>query len=357
MLWTRLAANQLSTCNISQFSRGQKDSLARALYFSTSLELQFTQLNDSRASPFLTATGMASTLDRPLPSRGKPSAFHLSSDSSDADADDDAPLPFPEALPRSDFITPEFDPAAYLSALPHRHQTLEDLRADLRDRSAAISNELLELVNANSTTFLSLGTDLRGGDDKVEDVRVALLGFRRAVEDVKAKVVTRRAETDELTTELRGVRRDVELGRTMVEVTERLASLEERLALSSAPPKPTDGEEQADDEDDEDSVEEDEDEDEQMQGLVGSTPAALMMLARDYNAAEALLRSLPVLAFIAKMEARLVKCRKTLLLDLNTAVKESRRAGASAQDRVLKYLAMYRILGAQDEAVTALKTK
>ena len=297
---------------------------------------------------------MASTLDGSLPSRGRPSAFHLSSDSSDAD--DDAPLPFPEALPRSDFITPEFDPAAYLSALPHRHQTLEDLRADLRDRSAAISNELLELVNANSTTFLSLGTDLRGGDDKVEDVRVALLGFRRAVEDVKAKVVTRRAETDELTTELRGVRRDIELGRTMVEVTERLASLEERLALSSAPPKPTDGEE-ADDEDDEDSEEEDEDEEEQIQGLVGSTPAVLMMLAQDYNTAEALLRSLPVLAFTAKMEARLIKCRKTLLLDLNTAVRESRRVGAPAQGRVLKYLAIYRILGAEDEAVKALKTK
>ncbi|OAR01036.1 hypothetical protein LLEC1_04507 [Akanthomyces lecanii] len=297
---------------------------------------------------------MASTIDGPLPSRGRPSAFHLSSDSSDAD--DDAPLPFPEALPRSDFITPEFDPAAYLSALPHRHQTLEDLRADLRDRSAAISNELLELVNANSTTFLSLGTDLRGGDDKVEDVRVALLGFRRAVEDVKARVATRRAETDELTTELRGVRGGIELGRTMVEATERLASLEERLALSGAPPKPADGEEQADDPD-EDSEEEDEDDDEQIQGLLGSTPAVLMRLAQDYIAAEALLRSLPVVAFTAKMDARLIKCRKTLLLDLNNAVKESRRAGAPAQGRVLKYLAIYRILGAQDEAVKGLKTK
>lgn len=298
---------------------------------------------------------MASTLDGSLPSRGRPSAFHLSSDSSDTD--DDAPLPFPEALPRSDFITPEFEPAAYLSALPHRHQTLEDLRADLRDRSAAISNELLELVNANSTTFLSLGTDLRGGDDKVEDVRVALLGFRRAVEDVKVKVATRRAETDALTTELRGVRGHIELGRTMVEVTERLASLEERLALSGAPPKPHGEKEQPGEDSDEDSEDEDEDEDEQIQGLVGSTPAVLMMLAQDYNAAEALLRSLPVLAFTAKMETRLLKCLKTLLLDLNTAVKESRRAGGSAQGRVLKYLAIYRILGAQDEAVKALKTK
>ncbi|EGX89723.1 Conserved oligomeric golgi complex subunit 2 [Cordyceps militaris CM01] len=290
---------------------------------------------------------MASTLDRPLPSRGRPSTFNLSSSSSDLD--DDAPLPFPEALPRSDFLTPAFDPAAYLSALPHRHQTLEDLRADLRDRSAAISSELLELVNANSTTFLSLGTDLRGGDDKVEDVRVSLLGFRRAVEDVRAKVVARRGQADVLTSELHRVRADIERGRAMVEMTERLASLEERLALSSRTELESD--------DDDDSEEEEEDEDEQLQGLVGSTPTVLMALAKDYNAAEALLSSLTGLAFTAKLETRLIKCRKTLLLDLSNAIKESRKAGAPAQDRVLKYLAIYRILGAQDEAVKTLRTK
>ncbi|KAF1734908.1 hypothetical protein CRV24_003826 [Beauveria bassiana] len=304
---------------------------------------------------------MANTLDRPLPARGRPSAFNLSSpDSSDLD-DDDAPLPFPAALPRSDFLTPDFDPAAYLSALPHRHQTLEDLRADLRDRSAAISSELLELVNANSSTFLSLGTNLRGGDDKVEDVRVSLLGFRRAVEDVKAKVATRRAETDALTAELRGVRASIELGRTLVEVAERLSSLEERLALSGVP-KTRDGAEQKadsadDDDDDDESEEEDEDEDEQVQGLVGSTPTVLMTLAQDYNTAEALQRSLPMLAFTAKLETRLAKCRKTLLLDLGNALQESRKAGVTAQNRVLKYLAIYRILGAQDEAVKAVKAK
>ncbi|KAK8141996.1 hypothetical protein G3M48_009500 [Beauveria asiatica] len=296
---------------------------------------------------------MANTLHRPLPARGGPSGFNLSPDSSDLD--DDAPLPFPEALPRSDFLTPEFDPAAYLSALPHRHQTLEDLRADLRDRSAAISSELLELVNANSATFLSLGTNLRGGDDRVEDVRVSLLGFRRAVEDVKAKVAARRAETDALTTELRGVRGSIESGRTLIEVAERLSSLEERLALSGVP-KTRDGAQQADS-DDEESEEEDEDQDEQVQGLVGSTPTVLMTLAQDYNTAEALLRSLPMLAFTAKLETRLAKCRKTLLLDLGNALKESRKAGVTAQNRVLKYLAIYRILGAQDEAVKAVKAK
>lgn len=302
---------------------------------------------------------MATTLDGPLTSRDRQAAFSLSSDSSDID--EDAPLPFPEALPRSDFLTPAFEPAAYLSALPHRHQTLEDLRADLRDRSGAISNELLELVNANSATFLSLGTDLRGGDDRVENVRVSLLGFRRAVQDVKAKVTKRRAETDELTLELHAVRREIERGRKMVEISERLTSLEERLALSSVPKTPGGGggEERADDSDDQDTDEEDDDEeeDEQAPGLVGSTPTTLMTLAQDYNAAEKLSRSLGESPFTNKMAARLAKCRRTLLLDLSNALKESRKAGPQAGNRTLKYLAIYRALDAEEEAVRTLGTK
>lgn len=84
--------------------------------------------------------------------------------SSSTSDDGDAPLPFPTALPRSDFLAADFQPAEYLSSLPQRHQTLEDLRAELRERSSAISAELLELVNNNYTAFLSLGDDLRGGD-------------------------------------------------------------------------------------------------------------------------------------------------------------------------------------------------
>src|SRR5690348_6722364 len=113
---------------------------------------------------------MAHQLTLPNPSRPPSSYSHnnnapsaaASTTTSDLDDDDDddpnSPLPFPAALARSDFLAPTFDAAAYLSALhtggpASRHQTLEDLRAELRDRSAAISAELLELVNANYTAF------------------------------------------------------------------------------------------------------------------------------------------------------------------------------------------------------------
>ncbi|KAJ9130992.1 hypothetical protein NKR19_g9665, partial [Coniochaeta hoffmannii] len=118
----------------------------------------------------------------------------------DSEPDSDAPLPFPTALPRRDFLAPDFDAATYLSDLhaggpsAARHQSLSDLRTELRERSAAISAELLELVNGHYASFLGLGDELRGGGERVGDVRVALLGFRRQVEEVRRAVGERRGE-------------------------------------------------------------------------------------------------------------------------------------------------------------------
>ncbi|KAL4722899.1 hypothetical protein ACLX1H_010139 [Fusarium chlamydosporum] len=258
--------------------------------------------------------------------------FTLSGSDSSSSVDDDAPLPFPEALPRADFLAEDFQPAAYLSALPHRHQTLEDLRSDLRDRSAAISSELLELVNSNYTAFLSLGSELRGGDDKVEDVKVSLLGFRRAVEEVKTKVTERKEETNTLNGELRGVRSAIEKGRKMMELSERLASLEERLSLDSLPADQDWDEESEDDEDDN----------------YGSSPAKLLASAQECSRITKLLESLnPDTPYVIKMEERLTH--------LGNALKEAKKAGVKGQDRVLKCLAIYRVLDAQSEAIKALR--
>ncbi|KYK56115.1 hypothetical protein DCS_08081 [Drechmeria coniospora] len=278
--------------------------------------------------------------------------FNLgSSDSSDTD--DDTPLPFPTALPRSDFLSPDFHPAPYLSALPHRHQTLEDLRSDLRDRSTNISSELLELVNSNYTAFLSLGTELRGGDEKVEGVKVALLGFRRAVEEIKAAVATRREQTQALTDELREVRSDIEQGRKMIELSDRLSALEESLVVAGLP----DGEREWEDDDDDGDDDDDNDkEEENADGLLCSPPTKLLQSARECRKIMALKESLDQEhPFIIKMEERLTRCRNTLLLDLGNALKEARAAGLRGHNRILRYLEVYRILGAHDEAVKALR--
>ncbi|KAG6092969.1 hypothetical protein E4U30_004770 [Claviceps sp. LM220 group G6] len=275
-------------------------------------------------------------------------SYNIPSDSSDSSDDDDAPLPFPAALPRSDFVVDDFDPAAYLSALPHRHQTLEDLRSDLRDRSAVISAELLELVNANYTAFLSLGSELKGGDEKVGDVKVALLGFRRAVEEVKAKVARKRGEARQLNDELRLVRGHIEEGRKMLELDDRLAMLEKRLALDSLPGGGGGGDWTSDSSD--------EDESDSAVGLVGSSPKRLLQSATQCGEAILLKESLDQdHPLVIKLEERLTRCRSTLLLDLGNALKEARGAGAEGHNRILKFLAIYRLLDAQNEAVRFLR--
>lgn len=284
--------------------------------------------------------------------RGNSRAFALPSSSSSSDTeDDDAPLPFPAALPRTDFLAPDFDAAAYLSSLPHRHQTLEDLRSDLRERSAAISAELLELVNANYTSFLSLGSELKGGEDRVEDVRVALLGFRRAVEEIKGRVGERARDVGSLNRELGGVRTEIEVGRKMLELDERVEALEGRLAVGG-------GKGVASDESDEEEDDDDDDDDDSgiEEGMVCSSAAKLAQLAKDYvavdNLADAVGRDSP---FVRKMEERVIRCRNTILLDLSTALKESKRAGVTGQRKLLKLMGIYTLMDAQTEAVKALK--
>ncbi|CAN8096124.1 unnamed protein product [Discula destructiva] len=308
----------------------------------------------------------SSSSSMPSPQLPLPTAFTSTSSNppsdEDDDDDDDAPLPFPTALSRRDFLSPTFSAADYLSSLfpgdfsgggggggglSLRHQTLEDLRTELRERSSAISAELLELVNANYTSFLGLGDTLKGGEERVEDVRVALLGFRRQVEEVQGRVRGRKEEVLKTGGELRGVRGEVEMGRRMLELDERLEVLQGRLE---------EGSEALDSED-----EEEEDEEKKRDGDVdfsGSSPAVLAERAREYLAidklADAIGRDVP---YIKKMEERITRCRNTLLLDLGTSIKEARKAEEKGRDRVLKLLRVYRQLGAYADGIKTLKEK
>lgn len=298
----------------------------------------------------------------------------------DENEDLDAPLPFPTALSRRDFLAPNFHAADYLSSLfpgdssltrddhhkddngttrtggadslaglrSHRHQTLEDLRTELRERSSAISAELLELVNANYTSFLGLGDELKGGEERVEDVRVALLGFRRQVEEIQSRVRGRREDVQRVGGELRGVRGEVETGRRMLELEERVEVLLGRLEEDRSE---HDSEDEDDDEDGGDGNEEE-------ATFTGSSPSLLMDLARECvtidKLADAIGRDLP---YVKKMEERISRCRNTLLLDLGASMKEARKSGDKGRERVMKLSAVYRLLGAYSEAVKILKEK
>lgn len=279
------------------------------------------------------------------PQLPQPPTFSGTPSDNDDEDDDDMPLPFPTALSRHDFLAPDFVPANYLSSLfpgdadTTRHQTLEDLRTELRERSSAISAELLELVNANYTAFLGLGDTLKGGEERVEDVRVALLGFRRQVEEVQARVRGRGADVRGIGGELRTVRGEVEQGRRMLELDERVDVLLGKL----------EGDDREEDEDSEEESDVD---------FTACSPTVLAERAREYVAIEKLANAVGrELPYVRKMEERITRCRNTLLLDLGASMKEARKAGEKGKSRIMGLLSVYRLLGAYADGVKALKEK
>jgi conserved oligomeric Golgi complex subunit 2 len=283
------------------------------------------------------------------------SRFYFDGDSgSISSADDEDNLPYPEALPRSDFLTPDFNAPTYLSTLSERHQTLEDLRSDLRERSQALSKELLDLVNINYEQFLSLGSDLRGGEEKVEDVRMGLLGFKRGVEEVRSKVWERGWEVDRLLEEKTRVTKQINLGRKLLEADARLEELEEKLMLSSLGRSESGA--------GEDTWSADEDEDEEGEETAeergtGTSTKKLQSLGDDYRQVEHIQSTIGSHhPYIISQEPRMVRVRNTLLLDLGTALKQAYPAGKASQSRLLSILDTYRQIDESAEAINVLKS-
>jgi len=153
------------------------------------------------------------------------------SDDSGSDLEDNSSLPFPKPLARSSFLAADFDPTTFLSSLSNRFQTLEDLQDELRTFSQSLNKELLDLVNDNYQDFLSLGSTLSGGEEKVEEVRVGLLSFQRELGLIKSKVESRRHDVATLMEDKRSLKQEIMLGRALLEIAERIEDLEGHLMI------------------------------------------------------------------------------------------------------------------------------
>ncbi|TKA78134.1 hypothetical protein B0A55_02716 [Friedmanniomyces simplex] len=263
---------------------------------------------------------------------------------SGSDDEDEDTLPYPAELPRSDFLSPNFNPETYLSSLRNRHQTLEDLRSDLRSRSRLLNQELLELVNGHYKEFLSLGGDLKGGGEKVEGVRVGVLGFRREVEGIGGWIAGRLGEVEALIGEKRGVGREVGVGRGLLEVDERVGELEEGLGIT---------------EQDEDAEEDDlEEDDDGLEDSTGDAPSPIVRRLQRHTRQYILLTRMvdrigPSHPFLQAQQARLDSIRKTLLLDLTAALRQAKMA--REPDAILSIVRLFGDLGAERESVRVLK--
>ena len=227
----------------------------------------------------------------------------------------------------------------------NRHQTLEDLRTELRTRSQELTKELLDLVNENYQDFLSLGSSLQGGGEKVEEVRLGLMGFRRDVTGLKAKITERRKEIQELVGERKRIRSDIQLARNLLEVNERIDDLEEKLmVVQGVNAKDGDGEFS-------DSDEESEEEDGNM-----VSASRLRRHAQQLMYLQRLVQRIgPDHPFLLKQDERLQRLRQTILLDLSNALKSSSTKNDEGKRKVIKLLGIYREMGESGEALQVLK--
>ena len=221
-------------------------------------------------------------------------------------------------MTRESFLTPEFDAAEFLSNLSTRFQTLEDLQTELRELSQLLNKELVDLVNDNYQDFLTLGGTLRGGDDKVEDIRVGLIGFQRDIAGLKSKLDARREEVRELLEEKRSVMKEAEKGRMLLDISERLNELAEQLGLANLTNGNTNGtgEEAHAATISDDSEDEEEDE--------AGISARTKRMVEQYLILKLLIgKHDPGHSFLKSLQDRVNKVKATLLLDLDTLSKQA----------------------------------
>ena len=207
--------------------------------------------------------------------------------------------------------------------------------------------ELLDLVNNNYHDFLSLGGSLYGGDEKVQEVRLGLLGFRREVEGLKRKVEAKRTEVEALIAKRKSIRRDIQLGRTLLELDQRLAELEKDLMLVSTTPtdlgrgKDSDASSDSEGESDEDH---------------GISLSKLQRHAQQYVYITRLRNRVGTdHPFVSKQQDQVAKLRNTVLLDLSTALKQAHRSEIANEGQVLKIIEVYKNMGEIGEAIHLLK--
>ncbi|OQD93497.1 hypothetical protein PENSOL_c032G10038 [Penicillium solitum] len=283
------------------------------------------------------------------------------SDGSVSDFDEDqSGLPFPEPLSRTSFLAPDFDPATFLSSLTNRHQSLEDLRQELRGLEQLLNKELLDLVNENYQDFLSLGSALRGGEEKVEGVKVGVLSFQRDVKSIRDKVEARRQEVEELLNEKRRLRTNADVGKDLLDYADRVEELEHRLMIEDKSSQEHAASDESDTESDLYSGEsEDSDDDE----LADGTPAISLKRMERHAQKFVYLTSIATRVgekhpFLLAQQPRVAKIKSTVLLDLKTALEQATAAGekqGKRDARTMAVLRLYELMGEDVSAVAALK--
>ncbi|KAK6523877.1 hypothetical protein TWF281_001843 [Arthrobotrys megalospora] len=287
-----------------------------------------------------------------MTARSKPTLL-LATSTSDSDPEDDfSSLPFPQPLPRSAFTTTDFSASSYLASL-HRHQTLEDLRTELRTRSRDLERELVELVNRDYADFVGLGSSLRGGEGRVNDLKLGVMGFAREIEGVKEKVIKVSNEMEKDMVVKKEVAKKKALARNLLTLDARLSQLESLLLLK--------GQQEDDDHHHILTL----DLDETSNSSLTSLPRLQKLVTSYLYLKHVLSKIPPTHPFVRAQGKRLRQARQTLSDDLSRALKECRAElkdqelgedeRKDLEGRLVEILKLWSEVGETGDAVKTLK--
>jgi hypothetical protein len=113
----------------------------------------------------------------------KRNIFSFSDDEDDDDKFISSVQPLPNnAVERSAFTAPEFDPDTFLSS--RRHLGLERMKTELNTHLKLLKTELVELINRDYQDFINLSTNLKGVDRDIENLKAPLANM-----EVQVKVI------------------------------------------------------------------------------------------------------------------------------------------------------------------------
>lgn len=291
----------------------------------------------------------------------KPTSDHNATYNLEIDPDNDpSTLPFPAPLARSAFLDPDFDALTYLSTLHNRHQTLADLRTDLRVRAADLSTELSDLVNSEYETFLSVGDVLHGGSDQLEQVDLGVRGFRNQIIDIAEAVREKQSMAGELIDERRALKRQIAVGKRLLGLERSVDDLARRLGVGESSAENDDEKTSVhhtlNDESESDSESDDDDASAKEKSPVTAMLPRLRAHTTAYLQIQILFTQLGPHLFLNTLQPQIDTVRKTLLLDLATALRLGRQTDEIQADKdvLLEVMRMYASMGDAKEAVRVL---
>ncbi|OXC68066.1 hypothetical protein AYX13_03275 [Cryptococcus neoformans] len=124
---------------------------------------------------------------------------------------------------------PTFDPDAFL--LSRIHIPLEELRAELREYLGDLREELVKLINEDYEEFLSLGTGLRGEEERLQRLEGPLQGVRKDIVSVRDVLAEHQAKLQEKLDERAALREEKALLDLLQRLFDTLAKAETLLDL------------------------------------------------------------------------------------------------------------------------------